>query len=166
MAATAFKTAPTLSRRKLPSHSAVGAGRHTECPGISPTVETSAVAAPLQPLDSGIVSEAISQFFIGRNKDGFWVARDARGKSGGLFLFKNSALSFARRNSRAGRCATIYPSVRFELDLDNKGNPLVAQLGSLKRLATLARQRLAVAATAHWRFVRASSPLRRTRTRR
>jgi hypothetical protein len=143
MAATAFDTAPNLSRRQLPPRSAVAAERHSECPGILPTLETAAVAAPFQPLDSGIVSEAIPQFFIGRNKDGFWFARDAKGKSGGLFLFENSALSFARRSSRPAGCATIYPSERFELDLENAGNPLAAHLGSLKRLAMLARQRMA-----------------------
>jgi len=143
MAATAFDTAPNLSRRQLRARSAVAAGQHSECPGILPTVETAAVAAPFQPLNSGIVSEAIPQFFIGRNKEGFWVARDAKGKSGGLFLFENSALSFARRNSLPAGYATIHPSERFELDLENAGNPLVAQLGPLKRLAMLARQRMA-----------------------
>jgi hypothetical protein len=143
MAATAFDTAPNLSRRQLRARSAVAAGPHSECPGILPTVETAAVAAPFQPLNSGIVSEAIPQFFIGRNKEGFWVARDAKGKSGGLFLFENSALSFARRNSQPAGCATIYPSGRVELDLENMGNPLVAQLRPLKRLAMLARRRMA-----------------------
>jgi hypothetical protein len=137
MAVTASDAAPKLSRNQ---HSTVAAGRRKESPGIAPTVKT---AAALQPLDSSIVNEAIPQFFIGRNKDGFWVARDAKGKRGGLFLFKNSALSFARRSSRPRGCATIYLSHRFELDLENRGNPLVAQLARFKRLATLARQRVA-----------------------
>jgi hypothetical protein len=140
MASTAFDTALTLSRRQLPPRSAVAAERHSECPGILPTVETAAVAAPFQPLDPDIVSEAIPAFFIGRNEDGFWVARDAKGKTGGLFLFKNSALSFAGRSSPPRGCATIYPSNRFELDLDNKGNPLAAYLAPLMRLAMRARQ--------------------------
>jgi hypothetical protein len=143
MAATAFDTAPNLSRRELRARSAVASGRHSECPGILPTVETAAVAAPFQPLNSGIISEAIPQFFIGRNKDGFWVARDAKGKNGGLFLFENSALSFARRSSQPRGCATIYPSHRFELDLENRGNPLAGYLGPLVRLAMHARQRTA-----------------------
>jgi len=42
------------------------------------------VTAEFRPLDAAIVSEAIPAFFIGRNKQGFWVARDARGKIGGL----------------------------------------------------------------------------------
>jgi hypothetical protein len=40
-------------------------------------------------------------------------------------------------------CATIYPSEGFELDLKNKGNPLVAHLGPLKPLAMRAWQRTA-----------------------
>ena len=107
-------------------------------PAGSPTV-----IAQFQPLDPGIVNAAIPAFFIGRNKEGFWVARDARGRIGGIFLLENSALSFARRNSRPAGCATIFPSERFELDLENKGNPLVAQLGSLIRLATRFRERMA-----------------------
>jgi hypothetical protein len=99
--------------------------------------------AQFQPLDPGIVNEAIPAFFIGRNKEGFWVARDAKGRIGGIFLLENSALSFARRNSRPAGCATIFPSERFELDLENKGNPLAAQLGSLIHLATRFRERMA-----------------------
>jgi hypothetical protein len=95
-----------------------------------------------QTLDTGIVSDAIPAFFIGRNKEGFWVARDAKGQIGGIFLLENSALSFARRNSRPTGCATIFLSERIELDLENKGNPLVGHLGSLKRLAMRHRQRL------------------------
>ncbi|HEX7566903.1 MAG TPA: hypothetical protein VF396_27165 [Bradyrhizobium sp.] len=74
--------------------------------------------------------------------EGFWVARDVKGQIGGIFLLENSAVSFARRNSRPAGCATIFPSERIELDLDNKGNPLVAQLGWLKRLAMRGRQRM------------------------
>jgi hypothetical protein len=100
------------------------------------------VVAQFQPLDPGIVNEAIPAFFIGRNKEGFWVARDAKGQIGGIFLLENSALSFARRNSRPAGCATIFPSERFELDLENKGNPLAPQLGSLVHLAMRFRKRM------------------------
>lgn len=98
---------------------------------------------PFLQLDPDAVSDAIPAFFIGRNREGFWVARDAKGRIGGLFLFEAGALSFARRNSAPAGCATIYPAEAFELDLRNMGNPLVAHLGSLKRLAMRARQRMA-----------------------
>jgi hypothetical protein len=108
-----------------------------------PAVEPATVTAQFQPLDPGVVSEAIPAFFIGRNKAGFWVARDTKGQIGGIFLIENSALSFAKRNSWPAGCATIFPSERFELDLENKGNPLVAHLGPLIHLAMRHRQRMA-----------------------
>jgi hypothetical protein len=101
------------------------------------------VAAQFRPLDPGIVNEAIPAFFIGRNMEGFWVARDAKGQIGGIFLLENSAVSFARKNSGPGGCATIFPSGRIELDLDNRGNPLVVQLGWLKHIAEQCRRRMA-----------------------
>jgi hypothetical protein len=122
MAAIAFDTA----------HQAGGRLEAAHMPGDEPA------SAPLQfqPLDPGIVSEAIPAFFIGRNKQGFWVARDAKGQIGGIFLLEDSALSFARRHSRPAGCATIFPSERFELDLKNNGNSLVPYLGSLVRANT------------------------------
>ncbi len=107
-----------------------------------PAAETAGVTAQFKPLDPGILSASIPAFFIGRNKQGFWVARDARGRIGGVFLLANSALSFARRNSARTGCATIFPSERFELDLENQGNPLVAPLGFLMRLTERFRQRI------------------------
>jgi hypothetical protein len=97
--------------------------------------------AAFQPLDPDIVSEAIPAFFIGRDIDGFWLARDVKGQIGGVFLFESSALAFARRNCWPIGCATIFPSERFELDVENQGNPLIACLRPLARLATQARRR-------------------------
>ncbi len=105
--------------------------------------EPATVTAQFQPLDPDIVSEAIPAFFIGRNNDGFWVARDVKGRIGGVFLFETSALSFARRTAAPTGCATIFPSQRFELDLENKGNPFIPQLRSLMQLAMLAGRRTA-----------------------
>lgn len=129
---------PELSQRQVPRRSSIAVERQGGRAGFLSAEETAAVAGPFQPLDSGIVSEAIPAFFIGRNKEGFWVARDVRGKIGGIFLFENSALAFARKNSQPAGCAIVSPSGRIELDLENNGNPLVAHLGSLLRL----RQRM------------------------
>ena len=106
-----------------------------------------AATAQFQPLDPGIVNGAIPAFFIGRNKEGFWVARDVNGQIGGIFLLETSALSFARRNSGPAGCATIFPSRRFELDLENRGNRLVVHLASVMRLAMRFRWQIA----AKWR---------------
>src|ERR1700694_3102842 len=123
---------PDLSRC-APSHSTAANERARA--GSQPANATAKVTAQFQPLDLGIVSDAIPAFFIGRNKEGFWVARDANGQIGGIFLLKNSAVSFARRISRPAGCATIFPSERFELDLKNQGNPFVTQLGWFMSMA-------------------------------
>ena len=104
------------------------------------------VTAQFRPLDPGIINESIPAFFIGRNKEGFWVARDVNGQIGGIFLLENSAVSFAKQNSEPAGCATIFPSERFELDLENRGNPFVVQLKSWRRVARRRRERLAVLA--------------------
>jgi hypothetical protein len=128
-------TNPDVSRQQLPKRPTAATEREGERFGVLPTDECPTVIAQFQPLDPGIVNEAIPAFFIGRNKEGFWVARDAKGQIGGIFLLENSALSFARRNSWPAGCATIFPSERFELDLENKGNPLAVQLGRLMQAA-------------------------------
>ncbi|APO50977.1 hypothetical protein ACVIWV_000583 [Bradyrhizobium diazoefficiens] len=93
-------------------------------------------AAALKPLDPDVVSAAIPAFFIGRNSAGLWVAREANGRVGGLFLFKSSAVDFANRQSAPARCALVFPAETFELDIENRGNPLIV-------LAEGARQLLA-----------------------
>jgi hypothetical protein len=134
-------TCPDLSPRQERSTTAIE--QEGERSGILPADKPASVTAQFRPLDPGIVSEAIPAFFIGRNKEGFWVARDVNGQIGGIFLLENSAVSFARENSRPAGCTTIFPSERFELDLENRGNPLVAQLGWLRRLAMRGWQRIA-----------------------
>jgi hypothetical protein len=135
-------TSPDLSPRQLPEPSTAEIARGSEHSGISSADAPTTVAAQFRPLDPGIVNETIPAFFIGRNMEGFWIARDANGQIGGIFLLKDSAVSFARKNSPPTGYATIFPSERIELDLDNKGNPLVAQLSWLKHLAERCRQRV------------------------
>jgi hypothetical protein len=136
-------TSPNLSRRQVPGRSTAALDQDGQRSGTLPADEPATVTAQFQPLDPGIVNEAIPAFFIGRNKEGFWVARDVKGQIGGIFLLENSAASFARRNSLPAGCATIYPHDRIELDLENKGNPFAVHLGSMLRLATRSRRRIA-----------------------
>src|SRR3979411_245114 len=86
-----------------------------------------------QPLDSDTGSQQIPTYFVGRNNDGFWVVREVHGRIGGIFLFRDSALWFAKKRGRSTGCATIFLDERFELDLKNMGNPLVARLAPLVR---------------------------------
>jgi hypothetical protein len=91
-------------------------------------------AVDLKPLDPEIVSAAIPAFFIGRNRAGLWVAREANGRAGGLFLFKSSAVDFANRQSAPTRCALVFPTEIFELDIENRGNPLIVLAEQARRL--------------------------------
>lgn len=59
------------------------------------------------------------------------------------FLLETSAMSFAREKSRPSGCATISIPERFELDLENSGNPLVEHLGGLMHLIWRVRRRMA-----------------------
>ena len=88
-------TCPNLWKRPAPARLTTVIEQESRRSRILPPDQPAAVTAPFQPLDPGIVNEAIPAFFIGRNKDGFWLARDVKGKLGGVFLFESSALSFS-----------------------------------------------------------------------
>ena len=85
-----------------------------------------------------MLSESIPLYFIARNKNGFWIAREAEGRTGGIFIFQRSALRFAKKASAPFGCATMFLPQRLELDVANRGtkitawlNALVGKLGSL-----------------------------------
>jgi hypothetical protein len=136
---------PDLPNQPTPRSSADAVAQGSQRAGLAADQPATA-ATPFQPLDPGIVSASIPAFFIGRNREGFWLARDVKGQIGGIFLLESSALAFARRNSRPSGCATIFPSERFELDLENEGNPLIACLRPLMRLAVHGPRRTAALA--------------------
>jgi hypothetical protein len=75
--------------------------------------------------DDTVLSDSIPLFFIGRNHNRFWVAREAAGRCGGLFLFRRSADRFARRNDLAGSGAIMLVEHSIELDLPNHGSRFV-----------------------------------------
>ena len=99
-------------------------------------------AAVLRPINPDVVSTAIPAFFIGRNNAGLWVAREANGRVGGLFLFKSSAVDFANRQSGPTRCALVFPAETFELDVENRGNPLIVLAAGARQLLSRAVARL------------------------
>ncbi len=83
--------------------------------------------------DARVLSEAIPLFFIGRNKHGLWVVREAEGRTGGVFLLKRSALGFAKQNSAPAGCAIMFLVESFELDIENQGSRLVMWLEAIRR---------------------------------
>jgi hypothetical protein len=99
--------------------------KHSAATHLSGT-RCSLVRLPMRP-DCHVLSTAIPLFYIGQNKHGFWVVREAEGRNGGLFLRRQSALRFARDSEPAG-CATMFLGEPLELDVENEGGRLVAAL--------------------------------------
>ena len=85
--------------------------------------------------DAATLCETIPLFYVGRNRFGFWVAREAEGKVGGLFLRKRSALRFAGEFSERQGRATMFLSEPFELDIENQGGRLTALLAAAMEIA-------------------------------
>jgi hypothetical protein len=112
-------------------------------PSGDPRSRGPVTAAPFQRPGPEVLSEAIPVVFVGRNRDGFWVARDADARFGGLFWRKQAALDFAKTNAAPGGYAAVFPLARFELDMENRGNPLAGSLGIARRFLVRQAQRLA-----------------------
>jgi len=80
-----------------------------------------------------LLSIAIPLFFIARDPDGFWVARESDGRIGGIFVLRRSALQFAKEQAGCHGCATMFLPDRFQLDIKNSGNPVIGRLQSMKK---------------------------------
>jgi hypothetical protein len=92
-------------------------------------MDAAAAEFPRRP-DASIISATIPLFYIAQNRDGFWLARAAAGGNGGLFLFRRSAVRFAKRHSKQLGCATMFLSDSFELDVPNQGSRFIARLAA------------------------------------
>jgi hypothetical protein len=104
--------------------------------------------------DDTVLSESIPLFYVGQDKHGFWVAREAQGRGGGLFLFQRSAVRFARNKSSSAGCAMMIVAEPLELDLENQGSRFVESLAAAVNV--IARRAPAFAtfigmAVAEWR---------------
>ncbi len=127
-------TRPQVSRSPLRGICLVVTGTENMANQLSqrPAAPGTAAKFPRRP-DARVLSETIPLFFIGRNKNGLWVAREAEGRTGGVFLLKRSALRFAAKTSAPAGCATMFLAERFELDVENQGNPLATWLNAVQR---------------------------------
>jgi len=108
---------------------------------------------PARP-NSTVLNHSIPLFFIGRNRDGFWVAREAAGRCGGLFLFRRSAARFARKKSSPRGSAIMLVERTIELDIPNQGNQFVEPIATttdwVRRRAPLVATSIGMA-IAEWR---------------
>lgn len=71
--------------------------------------------------DASVINESIPLFYIGQNRKGRWVVRGADGQSGGLFLFKQWAVHFARRQGEPFGSAIMFLGEPIELEIDSHG---------------------------------------------
>jgi hypothetical protein len=104
--------------------------------------------------DLTVLSEAIPLFYIALNNHGFWVAREAEGRCGGLFLLRRSAERFAQQKSAPNGCALMFLDDPCELDVTNEGGRIVEPLTSaidLARRRTPTFTAVVMTAIAQWR---------------
>jgi hypothetical protein len=118
-----------------------------------PLAESTTTQLPRRP-DAAVISEAIPLFYIGRNKNGLWVAREAEGCIGGIFLTRRSAVRFARESCEHTGCATMFVSEPLELDFENRGNLFVAERAAARSVAADRAQALLTAVAGMRRTVR------------
>jgi hypothetical protein len=89
--------------------------------------------------DLTVLSESIPLFYIGQNRQGCWVVRESEGRSGGRFIFRRSALRFARKQSAPLGCALMFLNEPLELDVENRGGrtfeSIVAAMDRARHLA-------------------------------
>jgi hypothetical protein len=74
------------------------------------------------PFDPNIPNEATPALLVVRNREGFWVARNAKGHFRGMFLLEQSAVSFARRHSSPVERTMASPSRAIQLDLKSNNS--------------------------------------------
>lgn len=102
----------------------------------------SVVKFPKRP-DLTVLSETIPLFYIAQNSHGFWVARDAEGRCGGVFVLRRSAVRFARSKSAPAGCALMFLNDALDLDIANEGSRLVEPLS---KAIDIARRRAPILA--------------------
>jgi len=122
---------PFSTRPSLPKVHVVVGGRD-QCSTDKSERSPACGGFPSRP-DASLLSETIPLFFIGRNRRGFWLAREARGRIGGLFWLRRSALRFAAKNGGAVGCATMLLAHDCELDTENHGSPFAAAFDFIVR---------------------------------
>ncbi len=108
---TSWQNKPALDRHKSPPAARV--------PGEFPRRPT-----------CDVLSSSIPLFFIARNRAGLWIAREAEGRIGGIFLFRKSALSFAKTSCGTAGCATMFLADCLELDVENRGPRAIAWISA------------------------------------
>jgi len=124
--------------RRLSGDLCVALARHDQRPdtrGGARTGSSAVIGFPHRP-DDAILSATIPLFYIGQNSKGLWVVHEAEGRRGGLFLFRRSAVRFAREESEPSGCALMFLKGRLELDVTSgSGGALAAAMQAAEHRA-------------------------------
>jgi hypothetical protein len=135
-----------------------GAGNVSRMARMDSDVVRSDRLGSLRPEANSADCDAV-RFLIGKNKDGFWVAREENGCAGGIFFTEHGARQFAKRWATPLGCTTKRISEPLELDFKGGGNifiPLIARFKGAYRVPAPLRDvmsvvlGLAALATAVW----------------
>jgi hypothetical protein len=148
-------------------HLAYVAGQGATPPRGPFAVSPTATQLPRRP-DASALSEAIPLFYLGRNKNGVWVVREAEGRSGGLFFLKQSAVRFARRQSEPSGCAMMFLDEPIELDVADQGGRHAMSVSTTEKAARQAPSVVAAirSVVAAWRKLIAHASCRLASERR
>jgi hypothetical protein len=84
--------------------------------------------------DGRILNEAIPLVAVGRNRAGLWIARDCDSSIGRAFIFKGSAIRFAKRMKAPGAYALMFVKDGLELA---PGGPNANQLQKVRLARTM-----------------------------
>jgi len=149
---------PHLDVARLPNPAGMlpavaGSARRLDSNREARQVPNKVIDFPKRP-DLTVLNETIPLFYIGQNKKGFWVVREAEGRSGGLFLFRRTAVRFAREQSEATGCGLMFLNKPLELDIENRGSDIAEPLAATMDVAKRRAPRLAGfvgMAVAQWR---------------
>ena len=107
------------------------------------TAAAPTTVAPFRPLDPDAVNETIRRSSSAATSRASGSRATSTDESAASSCSKAPQCRLRERTAGAAGCATVHLSESFELDLENRGNPLFVQLASLIRLARRPRQRLA-----------------------
>ncbi len=86
--------------------------------------------------DARVLNGVTPFFFVGRNKHGFWRAREARGTDRRHVPSAALGFRFAQEASAPPGCATMLLAKPFELEAVNAGNPIVGWIDAVLDLVS------------------------------
>jgi hypothetical protein len=109
-------------------------------PAPAPFLAAMSGGFPRRP-EPGAICPAMPLYCICRSVDGLWIAREAGGCRGGTFLFRSSAVRFARKASGRTNPALLIVEGSYSLDVADEGSRAAAAIAAASRAIRIFIQR-------------------------